>query len=163
MKFNLNLIFSFAGIIPHRQQGCLKLFGVCRDEVACRILSINNFPFCLLPSSFCLLPSVFFLLLSSIMNQNISMLIKACNHLGYEYEILHESGNLVVVKNQGKSHIFVNWSTPLNSSSVSHLCRDKEYFYQYFKSYINIPKTKGYLNPNCNELYSSYVKDSNVE
>jgi len=33
------------------------------------------------------------------MNQNISMLIKACNNLGYEYEILDEYENLVVVKN----------------------------------------------------------------
>lgn len=91
------------------------------------------------------------------------MLIKACNNLGYEYEILHESGNLVVVKNQGKSHVFVNWATPLNSSSVTQLCLDKEYFYQYFKSYINMQKTKGYLNPNCNQLYSSYVKYSGLE
>ena len=91
------------------------------------------------------------------------MLIKACNNLGYEYEILHESGNLVAVKNQGKSHIFVNWATPVNSSSVTHLCRDKEYFYQYFKSYINMPKTKGYLNPHCNKLYSDYVEYSEVE
>ena len=97
------------------------------------------------------------------MNQNISMLIKACNNLGYEYDILHESGNLVVVKNQGKSHVFVNLAAPLNSSSVTHLCRDKEYFYQDFKSHINMPKTKGYLNPNCNKSYSNYVKNSNVE
>ncbi|NEP89834.1 MAG: hypothetical protein F6K18_25070 [Okeania sp. SIO2C2] len=60
------------------------------------------------------------------------MLIKACNHLGYEYEIIHKSGNLVVLKNQGKSHVFVNWAILLNSSSVTHLFCDKEYFYQYF-------------------------------
>lgn len=94
---------------------------------------------------------------------NIQMLIKACEELSYEYKILHESGNLVIVKYARHSHVFANSATPLNSSSVAHLTRDKEYFYKYFEFDITMPKTKGYLNPLCNIEYQRYLKYPHLE
>lgn len=94
---------------------------------------------------------------------NIKMLIKACEQLSYSYEIIDENSNLVMVYNQDRRYPFANWTTPLNSSSVSRLCEDKQYFYEYFKSRIKMPKTIGYLNPDCDPKYSNYLKYSNLQ
>lgn len=97
------------------------------------------------------------------MNVNLQMLIKACQELNCEYRILHETGNLVVVRHAGHSHIFANWIAPLNSASVARLCEDKEYFYNYFKSCIDMPKTKGYLNPFHDGAYTEYKHYLDIE
>ncbi len=94
---------------------------------------------------------------------NIQMLIKACEQLGYEYEVIHESGNLVMVYHEKHRYPFANWTTPLNSTSVSRLCEDKQYFYESFKHCISMPKTLGYLSPICDPKYANYVKYSKVE
>lgn len=97
------------------------------------------------------------------MMSNIKMLIKACEQLGYEYKVMDESGNLVMVSDQNRCYPFANWTTPLNSLSVSRLCEDKQYFYQYFKSRIKMPHTQGYLNPECDPKYFNYLKFTNLE
>lgn len=97
------------------------------------------------------------------MKVNIQILIKACQELNYNYQILHENGNLVRVNHGGKSEVFLNTITPINTEAASHLMKDKEYFYNYFKDCINMPKTKGYLNPECQEEYQHYVKFTDLE
>lgn len=97
------------------------------------------------------------------MMPNIQMLIKACEQLGYEYQVIHENGNLVMVYDEQHRYPFANWTTPLNSLSVSRLCDDKQYFYEYFKSCILMPKTLGYLNPIDEHRYANYIKYFNVE
>lgn len=97
------------------------------------------------------------------MISNIKMLIEACEQLNYQYQVMDENGNLVMVFDQNRRYPFANWTTPLNSLSVSRLCEDKQYFYQYFKSRIKMPKTLGYLNPECDPKYSNYLKFANLE
>lgn len=97
------------------------------------------------------------------MKVNSQMLIKACQELNYEYQILHDNGHLVQVNHAGKSQLFINNFTPINSESASYLMKDKDYFYNYFKDCIPMPKSQGYLNPFCREEYRKYVKFYDLE
>lgn len=78
------------------------------------------------------------------MNSNIRCLIKACQALNIEYQILHSSENLVLIANK---YIFTNWATPLLSHAEYRLLVDKEYTQTLFSSVIQMPKTKAYLTP----------------
>ncbi len=96
------------------------------------------------------------------MNQNLQCLIKACQAGGYDYHVYHASRNVVEVRIDGFPHLFINWSSPLNAHSLSHLCRDKEYFYTYCHTYVNMPKTFGFLDPNVIRRYQHYVKENTL-
>lgn len=86
------------------------------------------------------------------MNSNIHCLIKACQSLNVNYQILHPSENLVLVDNR---HIFTNWATPLLSHAESRLFTDKEYTQAIFSDVIQIPRTKAYLTPNIDPTLTS--------
>ncbi|MCV6639116.1 YheC/YheD family protein [Candidatus Albibeggiatoa sp. nov. NOAA] len=92
------------------------------------------------------------------MNSNIQVLNKVCQKLNLDYQLQHSSKNIVEVTIAGKKHLFTSFDTPLNSQSVNKLCRDKDYFYQYFQDIINMPKTQAYLNPHHEGAYTRYLE-----
>lgn len=58
----------------------------------------------------------------------------------------------------GEPYLFTIGTTPFNPHSVVTLCKDKEFFYNYYKDAIRMPKTKGFMKPNCLEEWKDYVK-----
>ena len=92
------------------------------------------------------------------MNKNIQSLIKACEELEVEYSIHHGTNNLVSVGSEGSNYVFVNWTTPLNSQSISQLCQDKDYFHSFFSDVIRMPVSLSFLTPYCDEKYFKYLE-----
>jgi len=90
------------------------------------------------------------------MNENIQALVKACELENVSYEVHHKAGNFVSVDIGGKSHFFMNWTTPFNSQVEMQLCKDKDYFYSFFKDSVLMPRTSSFLNPYSKEKYEKY-------
>lgn len=96
------------------------------------------------------------------MNANLKALIKACQQLGFDYKLYHDTQNIVEVSIKNNSYLFVNWSTPLNSNSFDWLCRDKDYFYTVFNENISMPRTQAFLTPDCPEKYKQYLTQKDL-
>ena len=76
------------------------------------------------------------------MNRNIKSIVRACTKLNIKYELHHASKNSVSVETKHGRQMFVNWTTPLNSHSVAQLCKDKDYFYAFFRDVIDMPRNE---------------------
>ncbi len=96
------------------------------------------------------------------MNTNLKILALACQQTHLPYRTLHPSGNLLEVRIHNKPFLFLNWATPLNDQTTTQLCKDKEYFYRAAKDYVQMPKTVGYLNPDCEEQYQKYLEQHSI-
>jgi glutathione synthase/RimK-type ligase-like ATP-grasp enzyme len=92
------------------------------------------------------------------MNDNLRCLTTCCKNLGVDFQILHESGNLVEVFFDRRSLVFSNWATPLNPHSIARMCMDKEYAYRYFRQWVRMPRTAGYLDPGVRDEYRGYLE-----
>ena len=97
------------------------------------------------------------------MNINLQSLIQASNELGAVYKTHHSTQNVVELVLNDESYVFINWTTPLNPQSISHLCLDKVFFYHFFQDSINMPKTAGYLYPFCDQKYLQYLKEKSYQ
>ena len=96
------------------------------------------------------------------MNRNIESLLIACNNLGVEYNFYHATKNLVGVILSGREWLFINWATPLNPQSIVQLCRDKDYFYNYFKDVVRMPNSDAFLYPYSDDKYASYLEQRSI-
>lgn len=93
------------------------------------------------------------------MNPNLKVFVEVCKEKKVPYQIIHECGNLLEVKAMnGEPQLFTIGTTPFNSHSIVTLCKDKEFFYNYYKDMLRMPMTKGFLNPDCNPEYQDMVK-----
>ena len=97
------------------------------------------------------------------MLNNIKLLLKACQELNINYEILHRHQNLVRIKLKQKYYYFVNYTTPFNSKPITEIFKDKEYTYELLKDTIKMPKTIGFLSPFCDEKYQIYLNFKSLE
>lgn len=98
------------------------------------------------------------------MRQDFTVLIELCKEKNIPFRIIHDSGNIVEIKsNTGAAYLFIMGATPFDSNSVVSLCKDKEFFYNYYKNAVDMPKTKGFLNPNCAQEWKNYLKFSSME
>ena len=95
------------------------------------------------------------------MNDNIRCLVECCEEMKIPYQILHHTGNAVEVEIRNQGILFSNWATPLNPHSLARMCSDKEYSYEYFGRLIRMPRTMGFLDPDIEEDYRSYVHHAN--
>jgi glutathione synthase/RimK-type ligase-like ATP-grasp enzyme len=96
------------------------------------------------------------------MNRNIQALIAACDRLGFAYQSHHKTNNLISVERNGRSYVFVNWTTPFNSHSVMKLCQDKDYFYSFYHDVVHMPKTLSFLNPYTDDKYARYLDSTTI-
>lgn len=96
------------------------------------------------------------------MNKNLESLISAYKNLGVEYNFYHNTNNLVAVRFKKREFLFINWATPLNPQSIMQLCRDKDYFYNYYKEVLRMPKTIAFLNPYSDPKYEKYLKQQSI-
>ncbi|MEH2134041.1 MAG: YheC/YheD family protein [Nostoc sp.] len=97
------------------------------------------------------------------MLDNVSLLLKACENLNINYEIIYPAENLVKIKLNNKQHYFCNYSTPLINQSVSHLIKDKEYTYHVLNQKVKLPRTLGFLSPFCDIEYKVYLKFPTIQ
>jgi len=95
--------------------------------------------------------------------KNIDILKQACKKEGLSFEEIHPNGNILEVKYKDIIKVFSMSSTPFNDQTFCDLCDDKEYFYLFYKDYIAMPKTKGYLTPNCESKYKYLLKSKNLK
>jgi len=93
---------------------------------------------------------------------NTRCLGKACNKFGIPFVIHDDFGNWLEVSIGNKKLQFINRVTPFNNGSIFKLCKDKEFSYRLFSKEIKMAKTKGFVDPNCNEDYSKYVSSDEV-
>jgi glutathione synthase/RimK-type ligase-like ATP-grasp enzyme len=97
--------------------------------------------------------------LAQDMNRNLKALIKACDNLKISYSChYHATENLIAVHLNHQDYLFLNWTTPLNRHSITHLCLDKDYFAAYFQDVIRLPRTRSFLNPYCDPKYARYLQ-----
>ena len=94
---------------------------------------------------------------------NIKMLLKACNNLSIEHEILHPNQNLVKVRISDRDYYFTNYSTPLTPQSVAEIFKDKQYFYQVFQDVVKMPRTQSFISPYCDEKYKEYLQFFSID
>jgi len=92
------------------------------------------------------------------MLNHIKAIIKACDKLNLEYNILHKSQNVLEIKTPKQNLLFTNGITPFNSESVANICRDKDFTYTLFHNDLNLPKTVSFFDPNGGEEYKSYIE-----
>ncbi|MBN3924584.1 YheC/YheD family protein [Nostoc sp. NMS4] len=97
------------------------------------------------------------------MLDNISLLIKACENLKIDYEVIHPAENLVKIKLNNKQHYFCNYSTPIINQAVAQIIKDKEYTYHILNKKVKLPRTVGFLSPFCDLQYKSYLKFPSLE
>lgn len=98
------------------------------------------------------------------MNLNLTVFTELCKEKNIPYRVIHECGNLLEVKSKtNEAHLFTIGTTPFNSYSIVSLCKDKEFFYNYYKDVIRMPLTKGFLNPGCGDEWKEYLKFSTVD
>lgn len=95
---------------------------------------------------------------------NIRCCAKACDELDLPYQYHDKNGNFLAVERGGETLFFVNTVTPFNNQVIGKICHDKEFTYRLLKDVVNMPKTIGYLYPDCEERYQKYViQHSNKE
>lgn len=92
------------------------------------------------------------------MLNHIKAIIKACDKLNLEYNILHKSQNVLEIKTPKQNLLFTNGITPFNSESVANICRDKDFTYTLFHNDLHLPKTVSFFDPNGGEEYKSYIE-----
>lgn len=92
------------------------------------------------------------------MINNIRLLIEACKDLNIQFEIIHPNQNLVKVITNKKNYYFANSDTPFVSKIISEMFQYRDYTYHILKDIINVPKTKAFLSPFCQDpLYKDWV------
>ncbi|MBH8565387.1 alpha-L-glutamate ligase [Nostoc sp. CENA67] len=94
---------------------------------------------------------------------NIRLLLEACKHLNIEFKCLHTNDNLVRVVINQKPYYFTNFSTPFLPQSISQIFKDKDYTYHLFKDKVNVPKTKAFLSPFCEDKYKIYLEHQDID
>lgn len=90
-------------------------------------------------------------------------IIKACENLKLQFRVVNKLNNFIEVTKNGNKYYFIQASTPSNSVSSVSLATDKYFSYQLFGEDLNIPKTKDYLNPDCDEKYKYLTQFSSQE
>jgi hypothetical protein len=93
---------------------------------------------------------------------NIRILLKACQSLAIEYEVLHPNQNLVKVKLSEYEYYFTNYSTPLIPQAIAEIFKDKQYFYQVFQDVVKMPYTQSFISPYCDEKHRDYLKFTTI-
>jgi glutathione synthase/RimK-type ligase-like ATP-grasp enzyme len=97
------------------------------------------------------------------MNRNLKSLVEACEQTNTEYKLHHATENILEIQlKNNKSAMFVNWTTPLNQQSISKLVQDKDYFYNFLKDEVKMPRTEPFLNPYLHERYKKHTKNLNI-
>jgi carbamoylphosphate synthase large subunit len=94
---------------------------------------------------------------------NIKMLLRACQKLAVEYEILHPNQNLVKVIIGDRDYYFTNYLTPLIPQSIANIFKDKQYFYEIFKDVVKMARTRSFISPYCDQKYLEYLEFSNID
>ncbi|MDD4519290.1 MAG: hypothetical protein PHI50_00175 [Alphaproteobacteria bacterium] len=98
------------------------------------------------------------------MKPNFIVFTELCKEKKVPYRMIQDCRNLLEIQSRdGKSHLFIAGSTPFNSQSVCSLCRDKEFFYNYYKASIKMPKTRGFVKPTCSEEWREYLKFKTID
>ena len=96
------------------------------------------------------------------MEYNLICLKKACDNLWASYRNIDKHWNVVFVE-IGKWLFFHNYKTPFNSSAFTGICKDKEHGYELVRDLVSTPKTKGYLDPDVDDFYDTYLEFRNYE
>lgn len=86
----------------------------------------------------------------------------ACTRLGFLFAEKDENGNLVEVDAPSGKLLFSNFTTPFNSGSVEHVCRDKGFTYTLVHKTVSMPRTIGYFDPTYREGYERFKTFADV-
>ena len=88
---------------------------------------------------------------------NTAALVAACDELGVKYSFYDDNRNLVGVL-LDREYMFANCATPFNDESIGKIFKDKEFTYNVVRHAIRMPRTLGFVDPDCNPDYRSYVR-----
>ncbi|QSJ18506.1 alpha-L-glutamate ligase [Nostoc sp. UHCC 0702] len=92
------------------------------------------------------------------MINNIRLWIEACKELEIDFEIIHPNQNLVKVIINNKNYYFANYDTPFVPKIITEMFQYRDYTYHLLKDLVNVPKTKAFLSPFCQDpLYKDWA------
>ncbi|BAZ51271.1 RimK domain protein ATP-grasp [Nostoc sp. NIES-4103] len=92
------------------------------------------------------------------MINNIRLWIEACKELEINFEFIHPNQNLIKVILNNKNYYFANYDTPFVSKIISEMFQYRDYTYHLLKDIVNVPKTKAFLSPFCQDpLYKDWA------
>lgn len=98
------------------------------------------------------------------MKPNLKIFLELCQEKNIPCSIIHPSGNLVEVKSlSGEPYLFTIGTTPFNSHSMVTLCKDKEFFYDYYKGTVRMPRTRSFLTPFCSDEWRSHLEFPTID
>lgn len=92
------------------------------------------------------------------MINNIRLWIEACKELEINFEFIHPNQNLIKIILNNKNYYFANYDTPFVSKIISEMFQYRDYTYHLLKDIVNVPKTKAFLSPFCQDpLYQDWA------
>ncbi|MBH8565385.1 alpha-L-glutamate ligase [Nostoc sp. CENA67] len=92
------------------------------------------------------------------MINNIRLWIEACKELEINFEFIHPNQNLIKLIINNKNYYFANYDTPFVSKIISEMFQYRDYTYHLLKGIVNVPKTKAFLSPFCQDpLYKDWA------
>lgn len=92
------------------------------------------------------------------MSVTTSILKKACNQLNLKYSLIDSSGIfLEILLKNGKSKQFIANNLGINSEVVAKICKDKSYVHALLSTYIRMPKSDTYIDPDPPETYKNFT------
>jgi glutathione synthase/RimK-type ligase-like ATP-grasp enzyme len=93
---------------------------------------------------------------------NIRCLAMACDQLNIPYQYYDKNHNFIAIT-LDQIYYFANASTPLNSHSIAKICKDKQFTYQVIQDVVRMPRTSGFLNPDCDPKFHKYLTHFSIE
>jgi glutathione synthase/RimK-type ligase-like ATP-grasp enzyme len=88
---------------------------------------------------------------------NTRCLKEAARRLNIPVTTHDDNGNFISLE-LDKPYYFANATTPFNGGVEAKICKDKEFAYKLLKNSVKMPRTIGFVNPDCEEQYKKYLK-----
>lgn len=84
----------------------------------------------------------------------IRCMTQACQRLQLNYRFIDTNHNVILIE---QDLLFQLNRTPFNTESMAAICKDKEHQYQLLHPSVNMPKTIGFLDYDCQANFHQYL------
>ncbi|MCD8507437.1 hypothetical protein LRY65_01520 [Candidatus Woesebacteria bacterium] len=96
------------------------------------------------------------------MNQHINCIQKACQRLSIPYEHIGSSGAFLRCWINDQTYTFIANEVPFNSHIVTRITSDKTFTGELLKEVIALPKSKSYIDPDCEPVFQPFREFQSV-
>ncbi len=96
------------------------------------------------------------------MNQHIKCIQAACQRLGIRYEHIGRSGVFLRCWINAQPYTFIANEVPFNSHIVTRITSDKSFTSELLKDVVALPRSKSYIDPDCEPVFQPFREFLNV-